>query len=116
MSCTLLQSTFGQNYFMKYKLCILLFQGSLLMLLFLFQSSHNVKVYPNPSSGIFNFDWNENSNGELVVVNIFGETILKQEVAANSKLSLDFSSFSKGIYFYSISEEGHSFSGEILSQ
>lgn len=65
-----------------------------------FDSVEPVAVYPNPSSGRFNFKGLK-ENCEIDILNIVGETILKVNGAENF-LSIDISDKSKGLYFYRI--------------
>ena len=60
-------------------------------------SNNNYKMYPNPSKGIINFE-GLNSNSQITVTNIFGESLMFVE---NVK-SIDLSNFANGIYFVKI--------------
>ncbi|MFT7614341.1 MAG: hypothetical protein ACI9J3_003323 [Parvicellaceae bacterium] len=56
------------------------------------------KIYPNPSTGIVNFQFSESyENGELLVFDMIGNLVFQQ--SENSEyFTLDFSSFKKGMY------------------
>lgn len=55
----------------------------------------NVFIYPNPTNNILNIDFENYKSSELF--NISGQSILKTD-----KRNLDFSGFSKGVYFLTI--------------
>lgn len=59
----------------------------------------NVKVYPNPSTGIFTIDIVEEL--EFTVYDIVGKTIINQKSLVGSN-TLDLSRFEKGIYLLSL--------------
>ncbi|MDI9319603.1 MAG: S8/S53 family peptidase [Phycisphaerales bacterium] len=64
-------------------------------------------LYPNPSHGIFNLDYNGSKREELKVqvLDMTGKTIMNQSWQTNSGsniLPLDLSSFSNGIYIVSV--------------
>lgn len=67
-----------------------------------------VSVYPNPSSGIFNFQINnsqltmDNAGIEIDIYNILGEKVHSQFSIVNSTLSIDISNQPVGIYIYKI--------------
>jgi hypothetical protein len=60
----------------------------------------NFLVYPNPTSGVLNFEIEEN-NVTVQIFDITGKT-LKSITAHSNKFSVSLSNFSNGIYFYSI--------------
>ena len=61
-------------------------------------------IYPNPSSGEFTFQFNEfDTNYRLKVFSSKGQEI-QNVIVMNDELTIDLSSFSKGIYFYTIIE------------
>lgn len=75
----------------------------------------DVKVYPNPSNGSFNFQAPSNSpiGGESVILvyNVLGQQVfaspLKSLTSGGQSWTLDLSSHSNGVYFYRlVSEEG----------
>lgn len=61
--------------------------------------TQNINVYPNPTTGIFNVDFNKAS--KITVVNALGLVVYDQKVeetAAGTK-SIDLSNFANGVYF-----------------
>jgi len=62
-------------------------------------------VFPNPASGKINFQFPFNAmNIELVIKNILGNEIYRQSLSSPD-LTLDISSWSKGIYFAQTTDE-----------
>lgn len=60
---------------------------------------HNIKLFPNPSSGIVNI---ENSNNEEIIIEIcdlLGKTINTKIISANAITLIDLSTQSNGMYF-----------------
>ena len=71
-----------------------------------------LKIYPNPSNGIFNIHGN-NSNVKVKVFNVFGKVILNNETMLPGKV--DLSGQPAGMYFIRIvSERGTHFSKLIV--
>jgi hypothetical protein len=68
----------------------------------------NFKVYPNPSAGMFYYEYNteENNNQDatLTVIDMMGKTIIAGTVnTANAKGMINLSELPNGIYFISLS-------------
>lgn len=69
-----------------------------------FVTNENIKVYPNPSNGIFNVEANASGNFEIEVTNLIGQVIYKGRiVTGTTKIDLKAKA---GIYYYNISENG----------
>ena len=60
-----------------------------------------ISVYPNPSTGILNIDFETNDSFSVEVTNIIGEIVLVKEVESNT--SIDLSNFDKGTYLVKVS-------------
>ena len=60
----------------------------------------DVNIFPNPSSNIFNLEFNSDSETEILVTNILGEKIYFESTQSSRefKTQIDLSNFSKGIY------------------
>ncbi len=60
----------------------------------------NVDIYPNPSSNIFNLEFNSNSETEIFVTNILGEQVYFESVKPFDEYitKIDLSNNCKGIY------------------
>jgi len=83
--------------------------------------STTVKVYPNPTNGIVNINYNiENAtNIMLSVTNIQGQLISKTKLEKGSGLqteSIDLSSLSKGLYFISINSGNENYTSKVIKQ
>lgn len=70
------------------------------------QLSENLIVYPNPSSGIFNFTFPANTSNEnclIAIYNLAGEEVMELTTSNSGIISLDLTSEKSGIYFMTIS-------------
>jgi uncharacterized repeat protein (TIGR03803 family) len=82
-------------------------------------NSGAVKIYPNPSNGMFTFELKVNSEKlKVEVYNIMGEKVYSQYSIANAQFSIDLNTQPAGIYFYRITDkEGASIgSGKLVIQ
>ena len=77
-----------------------------------------ISVYPNPSNGMVNFKFAMNIKiNSIVIQNVLGEEIVRTEDIQNDILSLDLSSFPKGIYFATLdTDKGRSIKKILLSE
>ena len=59
-----------------------------------------VDIYPNPSSNIFNLEFNSNSETDIFVTNVLGEQVYFESVKSfdDYKTKIDLSNYCKGIY------------------
>ncbi len=78
-----------------------------------------MRLYPNPSNGMFNLDWHEYENdseeGVLRVTDLSGKTVLNKTVLPASVSVIDLSNNAKGIYFYQFTVNGKTFqSGKLI--
>lgn len=65
-----------------------------------------VKIFPNPTTGILNFDWTgKKTTAKLEVYNIFGQGLMFMEVKEQSSATLDLSHFANGNYFVVIKDD-----------
>tara|TARA_B100001964_G_scaffold222239_1_gene266986 strand:- start:1545 stop:3401 length:1857 start_codon:yes stop_codon:yes gene_type:complete len=66
----------------------------------------NIEVYPNPTTDKINIEFTNGitENTSIFVSNVLGQEVYSIEKSAiiNSKMALDFSAFSKGVYFLEI--------------
>lgn len=77
-------------------------------------------VYPNPSNGVANFRFELSNGGKTTVSvsNLMGQTVYN--VASNdfnagvNEVKADLSNLSAGLYVYTITAEGKSFSGRLI--
>ncbi len=76
-----------------------------------------IVIYPNPSTGIFNIKWITGTGNSSTInfCNVLGKTVFISSINHESLL-VDLSSQPKGIYFYQLSNNGHTESGKIIIQ
>lgn len=61
----------------------------------------NLLIFPNPSVGIFNIQFEFDGEKEIKVINSLGNLIREMKVSTHSE-ALDLSDYAKGIYFVKI--------------
>jgi alpha-tubulin suppressor-like RCC1 family protein len=77
--------------------------------------SNEIKIFPNPSSGVFNFFSNINlEDAILEVTNYLGETIFKKTKLSGNTFKFDLSSFANGVYIVELIEKNKSIRTKIL--
>ncbi|MFY0483267.1 T9SS type A sorting domain-containing protein [Flavobacterium sp. PLA-1-15] len=69
-----------------------------------FTSSNFIKVYPNPSKGIFNLKLDNALDIEFEVYNILGQTIIKGSSNSNQS-TIDLSAQTEGVYLLKITDK-----------
>jgi len=80
---------------------------------------NSINLFPNPSNGIVNIDFNGNvaNNPQVKVFNQLGQLVFTQNnTTATANLSLDLSGFAKGIYSVNIISEGVSVTKRVVLQ
>lgn len=67
-------------------------------------SAQNViSAYPTPATNVINFDYNVNGKATVVIYNMMGQEVKRNEIAGqNGTLSMNVSDLSGGVYFYSL--------------
>ena len=84
------------------------------------ETSSNVFVYPNPTSGLLNIKLpsSKNSHTSLNVIDIFGKTLLKTKFHNNSESSatINLSDYKKGIYIIQLTSDGNTHTKQIVLQ
>ena len=60
----------------------------------------DLNIYPNPSSNIFNLEFNIDTEAEILVTNVLGEQVHFESIQSIGKYNtqIDLSNYSKGIY------------------
>jgi len=71
-------------------------------------SEDNIKVFPNPSSGLFNLKMNMNGEYILTIYNPSGKVILNRK-SNNRNEILDLNNYSNGIYIIRITDKAQSY-------
>lgn len=76
----------------------------------------SVSTYPNPVMDVVHFDFNELSNGTLILYNSIGQEVIKREFN-QSKISIDRQGLKSGIYYYVIeSNDKEVYSNKLIFQ
>ncbi len=68
----------------------------------------SLRIYPNPSDGIFNVEFNSTFDKDIriQVINMLGQLILEDELENFSRKSLDMGAHSRGVYILKLITEG----------
>lgn len=78
-------------------------------------TSNNVFVYPNPSTGMLNINLSKAGNGSVVIRDMSGRIVLTKELRQSLSV-IDISSFENGIYSFEIRSEGKTTTGKVIKQ
>ena len=80
-------------------------------------SENMISVYPNPTSGKFNIQFNETQVQKITVYDAIGKVIIENNVEANtSNLNLDLSDIKSGIYFIKINSNENVIMKKIIKE
>ena len=81
------------------------------------QADLSFKIYPNPTAGSFNIEFNDASNFEMVsVYNNLGQKIIEQKNIF-SKMTIDLSNLSSGMYWVSLlGKDGHVINKKVVKR
>lgn len=60
----------------------------------------NIEIFPNPSEGSFQIDFNDNSFQELIISNLLGDIILSEKIYSTNNLTVK--NINNGIYILSL--------------
>jgi hypothetical protein len=66
---------------------------------------NRIKVFPNPSKGIFNINFESITVQKITVLNAVGQTIFAETNILNQPYTLNLSQFENGIYFLKIEDD-----------
>lgn len=78
-----------------------------------FSISNNIEVYPNPSTGIYTIDLNEDAQVE--VYDLLGKVVYTGKVQAG-KTTLDISNYKAGLYLLNVKSEKEYITKKLLKQ
>lgn len=78
-----------------------------------FSISNTVKVYPNPSEGIFTIALNEDAQVE--VYNLLGKLVYESKAQAG-KVTVDISNYQAGLYLLNVTSENGSITKKIIKE
>jgi hypothetical protein len=71
-------------------------------------------VYPNPSNGIFNINWQMESEYSYAVTDITGKTIVLSEPTDIKTAQLDLTGVATGMYFLNVTSNGTSVTKKLM--
>jgi hypothetical protein len=74
-----------------------------------FSEIDGLKIYPNPTTGIFNVELTNGtgSNAEVLVTSLVGAEIYRNEIVGACKFQIDLSNQISGVYLLKISNGNH---------
>lgn len=78
------------------------------------ENDNSLSIFPNPANQTLNIKHNS-SRGQLMLYSLTGEIILTQQLISKST-KIDVSNYTKGIYFYTISNSNKLSSGKVVIQ
>ena len=85
-------------------------QGSLFESVF---NEQNIKLYPNPTKGLFTVELNDLNNKTIDIYDVMGKLIFSQNTTSN-KVQIDLSSYATGLYFVKIKTENNTITKRLL--
>lgn len=77
-----------------------------------FSKDSNFSVYPNPTNTSINIE-NLKVGASMIIRNICGATVYNEQIN-NSKLTLNVSNYTNGIYFITVTDKDHSFTKRLV--
>jgi len=77
---------------------------------------HKVRVYPNPTSGVININLLpiKNKHPKVYIMDVLGKTVDVKENITTDILTIDASSYKKGIYFIKISTDNATVTKKVI--
>lgn len=66
------------------------------------QFQNSLSIYPNPSSNIFNIEWNTNETATIDVYNYLGKLIVREKISQADQYSLNLNGHARGLYLVKI--------------
>jgi Zn-dependent metalloprotease len=76
--------------------------------------NENIKIYPNPTTGIFSIQSTLDENIKVEIFDILGKQVLKTYIVGKGINSIDASDLSKGIYLLKLINEKHSTTQKLI--
>lgn len=76
-------------------------------------AGEEIKIYPNPSNGFINFETGNNTIDQLVITNAMGAIVIEKKNISLSQ-QFDMSTFHKGIYFFTLSDQSKTTTLEVI--
>jgi hypothetical protein len=78
------------------------------------QSALNFKVYPNPVSDVLNIETSSNGPVQVQIFNAMGELVYAKNSTSLSRMNVDMSALSPGLYMVNLTEGKQTVSEKIL--
>lgn len=79
--------------------------------------TETLRVFPNPGSGIFNVELNNQADVSLAVTDLFGKQIQNRIIPAGTGIfTLDISGYARGMYLLHVSTNGKTITHKIILQ
>jgi len=76
-------------------------------------TSENIMVYPNPTTGDLNFEFPTGS-GSVTLMEITGQVLEKQALNNTSSAVFSLSSYAPGLYMYQVTVNGVTKTGKVV--
>ncbi len=105
------KTLFGWNFFKGFTLCIVP-QGTDLVDTY---TQNNIKIYPNPTKGIVNFDFFDKNVQKVIISDITGKIVIER-TSISKNTTFDFSNLENGVYIAEIQSDNQSFTVRIVKE
>lgn len=69
-----------------------------------YEMTNTLKVYPNPTNGIFTIESSLNNIETITIVNIQGQLLFQNRFPNETHIELDLSSYAKGVYMVNVND------------
>ena len=73
----------------------------------------DLSLFPNPVNDILTFEQLDYIGGRLQITNVLGQLVLQKEL---TQATVDFSSFSKGVYLITVEKDSKVFKGRVVKE
>jgi hypothetical protein len=78
--------------------------------------ANNFNIHPNPSNGIYSFEYNGSTDAALKIMDIRGKVIFQKELNPTQNGIIDISGYAKGLYILVINSEGSIITKKIIKE
>ena len=80
-------------------------------------SINGIKVYPNPSTGLFQMDLPGLGTAEIHVIDLYGKSVYEQMLLSGGvqNVTIDLSGKAKGTYLLSITQNGVTYHEKLVT-
>ena len=77
------------------------------------QNSNNIEIYPNPTSGIINFDFSNINIDKILITDVTGKIII-EKINFQQSETINLSSYANGIYFIKLDNQNNIYIQKII--